>query len=280
MAIEGDKKEQAADPVAAELDALKQIIQGRVTPEEITEAFLIVFQLFTMLSEDVDKRIDGNSKSAAGEVTGLRSEFTKSEEDRAKAYESMNKLIDGLVKWRKEIEAAGLVEDVELALDLAGDASDGLKQIQRELKKIKKSKGKDGKPGRMPDHEWEGTRLRFQKPDGSWGEFVDLRGLPGVSHPESGWGSGMTQLEAGSPNVVVRNGKIYVTDAGGAGDTVEIPAGTVNASNTVFTPTAEPKWVVADGVTYYDGAGYTWNGTTITMDIAPSIYIRAIVPTV
>jgi hypothetical protein len=36
-----------------------------------------------------------------------------------------------------------------------------------------------GDIGPAPAHEWDGTRLRFQNPDGSWGEWVDLRGKPG-----------------------------------------------------------------------------------------------------
>lgn len=42
--------------------------------------------------------------------------------------------------------------------------------------------GKDGAPGPigpMPAHEWSGTALRFQKPDGTWGKTVDLKGQPG-----------------------------------------------------------------------------------------------------
>jgi molecular chaperone GrpE (heat shock protein) len=74
------------------------------------------------------------------------------------------------------------------------------------------------------------------------------------------------------------NGQDTLTlTASGNGVTVETPTGTVNASNTVFTVTAEPKWVVADGVTYYDGAGYTYAALTITMDVAPSAAIRAII---
>lgn len=78
---------------------------------------------------------------------------------------------------------------------------------------------------------------------------------------------------------VTRNasGVVVVTIGAGSGAVIEAPTGTVNAVNTVFTPSAEPDYVVADGITYFDGAGYTWNGTTITMDIAPSQYIRAAV---
>lgn len=38
--------------------------------------------------------------------------------------------------------------------------------------------GADGLP---PEHEWQGTALRFKEPDGSWGQAVDLRGPAGAS---------------------------------------------------------------------------------------------------
>lgn len=41
--------------------------------------------------------------------------------------------------------------------------------------------GADGAPGLPPEHEWQGTALRFKEPDGSWGQSVDLRGAPGSS---------------------------------------------------------------------------------------------------
>lgn len=37
----------------------------------------------------------------------------------------------------------------------------------------------DGKPGETPAHRWNGTCLSFQNPDGTWGDEVDLKGLPG-----------------------------------------------------------------------------------------------------
>ena len=41
------------------------------------------------------------------------------------------------------------------------------------------ARGEQGPAGPMPDHEWKGTKLRFQKPDGTWGKWVDLRGTAG-----------------------------------------------------------------------------------------------------
>lgn len=40
-------------------------------------------------------------------------------------------------------------------------------------------RGEKGEKGDKPDHEWQGTALRFEKPDGTWGESVDLKGPAG-----------------------------------------------------------------------------------------------------
>jgi len=52
------------------------------------------------------------------------------------------------------------------------------------------------------------------------------------------------------------------------------PTGTVNGSNTTFTPTAQPTSVNADGITYFSGAGYTFTAGNIVVDVAPSQFIR------
>ncbi len=84
---------------------------------------------------------------------------------------------------------------------------------------------------------------------------------------------------------VKTDGNIYYLDengvetqlnGGGSGVTVETPAGAVNAVNATFTPSAEPQWIVADGITYYDGAGYTYSVPNVVLDVPPSQYIRAI----
>lgn len=70
--------------------------------------------------------------------------------------------------------------------------------------------------------------------------------------------------------------KVTITGGGAGTTTVETPTGTVNSTNTAFTVTNEPLWVVSDGITYFDGAGYTYAALSITMDIPPSQYIRSI----
>ena len=82
------------------------------------------------------------------------------------------------------------------------------------------------------------------------------------------------------------NGLYYLSEAGveyqlaptsGSGVIVETPTGTINSVNTSFTVTAQPKWVVSDGVTFFSGAGYSYAALVITMEIPPSQYIRAII---
>lgn len=64
---------------------------------------------------------------------------------------------------------------------------------------------------------------------------------------------------------------------GGSGITVITPTGTVTGFNAVFTSATAPKWIVSDSSTYFPGAGFTYAGTTITMDVPPSQFIRAII---
>lgn len=51
---------------------------------------------------------------------------------------------------------------------------------------------------------------------------------------------------------------------------VETPSGTINGSNTDFTVAHEPKYVVMNALTYFDSAGYSYSGGTITFDIPPA----------
>lgn len=55
----------------------------------------------------------------------------------------------------------------------------------------KGERGEKGETGLAPAHEWQGTKLRFKRPDGKWGKYVDLKGEKG---------------EAGGRTVIVRGG--------------------------------------------------------------------------
>ena len=59
--------------------------------------------------------------------------------------------------------------------------------------------GKDGARGPAPKHEWQGTKLRFEKPEGGWGALVDLRGPKGETGSRGASGGGGGRAVATAP---------------------------------------------------------------------------------
>ena len=66
--------------------------------------------------------------------------------------------------------------------------------------------GERGPAGPMPAHRWKGTQLQFERPDGQWGEAVDLKGERGrdgiggggvVQQVTGGSGSGNSYFPSG-----------------------------------------------------------------------------------
>lgn len=92
-------------------------------------------------------------------------------------------------------------------------------------------------------------------------------------------GGGMTLTEGTNITLTpLPDGTVRIdASGGGAGVTVETPTGVVDASNTTFGVSAEPKWIVADGITYFKGVGYTYTSPNVILDLAPSNFIRAII---
>lgn len=58
----------------------------------------------------------------------------------------------------------------------------------------------------------------------------------------------------------------FIRSAYGSGISVETPTGTVDDSNVTFTVANTPLYVVINGAQYFDGAGYSYAGGTITLD--------------
>jgi hypothetical protein len=108
---------------------------------------------------------------------------------------------------------------------------------------------------------------------------------------KSGWGahpltiqqSGTTKAKVarvinftGATVSINASGVITVAITGGSGWTVETPTGTVDSSNTAFTATATPIYIVVDGVQYFENDGYTLSGLDITTTVPPTGFIRSI----
>ena len=71
----------------------------------------------------------------------------------------------------------------------------------------KGERGDKGETGKTPKHEWKKTKLRFENPDGTWGEFVNLKGDKGEAGTSysliarsGGGGSGTGDVSAAGNN--------------------------------------------------------------------------------
>ena len=119
--------------------------------------------------------------------------------------------------------------------------------------------GKDGKDGTKgekgdpPDHKWDGTKLSFQHPDGSWGKKVDLRGPKGEVGSSKVIVAGVGAETSGLPSAVGYPGKTLVWDQGNlsevlfysdAGKTQLAERRTLNRTSGVLT-----------SIAIYDGSG-------------------------
>lgn len=150
--------------------------------------------------------------------------------------------------------------------------------------------GKRGKTGKMPAHEWNGTLIRFQNPDGSWGEYKNLQGPAGEAMP-GGMGGGKTgalervradgfemqgvsQIYFGENLTVTRLNdntvRIDAEDGGGglgSGISFETPVGDIDDSNVTFNVANEPLYIIVNGAQYFVGTGAyaSYNAGVITL---------------
>lgn len=107
--------------------------------------------------------------------------------------------------------------------------------------------GEKGEKGDMPKHEIKGNSIRFENPDGTWGEWIHFGEV------------------FGGQNTLHRGGQNFIDD--------EIPTGDINGVNTVFVLARSP----IDGSlkVYVNGSrmslteDYTISGSTITFITAP-----------
>lgn len=61
----------------------------------------------------------------------------------------------------------------------------------------------EGTVGATPDHEWNGTQLRFEKPNGSWGEYVDLKGEQGIKGDKGDKGDAGEGSSCNNPTILI-----------------------------------------------------------------------------
>lgn len=120
----------------------------------------------------------------------------------------------------------------------------------------KGDKGDKGPAGDVPDHEWDGSRLRFRKPGGRWGAYSELRGPRGAG----GGGGGSSSATFDPDSLLLADGTVpshfIVRQAGGW-------RRATYAQVRAWLPSAP---AVAQAVTV-NGAGVTVGGANVTVTL-------------
>jgi hypothetical protein len=117
-----------------------------------------------------------------------------------------------------------------------------------------------GPSGLSPDHQWNDTSLRFQKPDASWGNYVDLKGSVGP-RPSHGFKHfGEDKAASGSTPATHRKTLLRFQNADGSWPAWGDPAGSETNAPDVRGPIG-PAGPKGEGVKGDTGpTGINWQG--------------------
>lgn len=274
------------------LDVYEAINRNAAAPEEVGEALYVLVQNIIRIRDELKIEISSGVASASGQaekgivalLSKVRGLIDVASRKAEKDDLALKKLIDGLLAWKAEEEDRTTDDDIALALELADENTVAIKKLRSALKDIKDRPAVRGPRGRVPQHEWDDTRLRFQNQDNTWGDWVDLKGESGQTiggffgfgggpvmgvrrikagagiiitgdpgEPTitaTGTGSGLQSVVAGSGISVDNTDPLnpIVAATGAAAFAVLLPSsGNVDGVNKVFVFATAPKVVVLDG---------------------------------
>lgn len=231
--------------------------------------YVLVEEIVPLLSELIE------------EIKTLRSDVTKQTSTQIKNTEEKleRKVVNTNVELARQLTS--LINDISTKVKKLKlrHGQDGHTPTKRELTDlisplipdpIPGENGDDGEVGPMPKHEWRDTEIRFQKPDKSWGAWVDLRGPRGFGNLIRGYfQSQVLSIKAGSGIRVTGEGEVIISAVSTGGGFAEVTiTGTINDSNVTFTSATEPTYLVMNGAWYKQTGGaitWTYSGGTITL---------------
>ena len=295
---------------------------GAVSPEELIQAIEAVMAIIDQNGRTLVDKIVEIKAATDDDVTGLRSELTKTRDNLQTVINQVKDNLDtsvssvkkALLSEIKRVEALipvlppetdlsdvfGEIESqkqslANLSVLIAGEnIRNALESLQGDDRLDKSAiKGFDEEVGKSTSkYMKDGIGLVVRQIRAGTNITIDdtNQEYPIVSST-GGSGSGHTIEDEGTPLTArtklnfVGAGVTVTDDAGddatvvtinGGSLTVETPTGTVNGTNVTFTVTATPKWIVADNTTYFQNFGYTLAALTVTMDLAPNLFIRSI----
>jgi hypothetical protein len=245
--------------------------------------------------DNIQKAIIQNARINEKENALIKAKIKADYEENTQEHTELSERIDGVDTRVDDVEQA--IQDIELLEPQKGekgdkgdtgeagkdglngkDGKDGFDGIDG----IDGKNGEDGKDGKdglkgdkgdKPDHKWDGTKLAFEKPDGTLGKYVDLRGKTGGEMALIGSTGKMIEVQSDGSLItssvksinfaeglkVTDNGLGYITvDADGS----EIPFYWSRTGTTLSPKTAGDILNVGDGSK--SAPSYSFSGDTDT----------------
>lgn len=197
------------------------------TADEVAAVFDIVFRQLRVLQMESDTGIGASRREIRDQVAQMKKLVAQMKKEGSVSMSSMKKMLDQVVSWKaKEMKQKPAMEaDMQDTMALCDANTADINKILIDVKKIKaKVANADAQLGRIPDHEWNGTMIRFEQPDGTWGEYVNLQGAPGAggeSMPGVGMG-GVRRIRVGTGLTISGDAGEPTISASGAGTGVVV----------------------------------------------------------
>lgn len=276
-------------------DIEKILDKGVVTPDEVFQVVSTLIELIAGIKRDLETRIITESETADGVTNAIKDDLRATE----RRLTALMSKLDTASMDNVETKLNLIRTDIEAlwsSLPKEFDPADLLAQIAEVEAKIPT----------IPEIPKPLTASEVKDMVLSEGlEITDVNGLDEalknaqnveiVSSPSRGFFLYVDGVKKGllstinfksGSNMSISHAKvngmdtITFTSSGGSGPgglTIETPPESVNASRVAFTVSAQPSYMVADGTTYFAGAGYSYAALTVTFDVPPSQYVRAII---
>ena len=255
----------------AQLRSIIELLSSSATKTEVTDAFAALIKFVKTLKESNAQEMalmksaismlgEKMKEDVGSDMSGAKKEMMAyCEKEMAAATKDMQKDMNKMM-----FEHDAMIAEADAKLDNVTDGKDAdeVKIVAEVLSKIPAPKEvtADELCNKL-EAQPEEQKLLIDAIKGLREELDELKKVKGRQF----FGGGLARGVADS---------LYAP-IGSAGATYETPTGTVNSSNTTFTVTATPLFVIVDGVTYFENNGYTLSGLTVTTSVPPTGFIRS-----
>lgn len=151
-----------------------------------------------------NSKLDKKGEEILGVIKDVYDEVNTNVKNKVKPILERLEYLEKTYKRKIENSVFETRGDLLFQIDLINRKIATVKEYLDRLRLEKGDKGDTGSKGDKPKHQWDGTKIRFENSDGSWGQWVDLKGSGGGFSFFGGSSPGIERIK--SNGSVVKNG--------------------------------------------------------------------------